>query len=198
MLKIVYPNCCGIDVHKTFIVAVIAITDNHGITSYHRKRFSTFTNGLLQLRDWLEYYSCFDVCMESTGKYWIPVFNILEEHTNIYLAHPKYVKAIRGKKTDKKDAQWIADLFKHDLVASSFIPPLKIRQLRDLFRYRMKLCELHAVARKIVTRTASLGLTSRLQVSFPMFLERVLKRLLEASLTIQTRNQTLNSLFTRE
>lgn len=142
MLKIVYPNCCGIDVHKTFIVAVIAITDNHGITSYHRKRFSTFTNGLIQLRDWLEYYSCFDVCMESTGKYWIPVFNILEEHTNICLAHPKYVKAIRGKKTDKKDAQWIADLFKHDLVASSFIPPLKIRQLRDLFRYRMKLTQL--------------------------------------------------------
>ena len=76
--------------------------------------------------------------MESTGKYWIPVFNILEEACNICLAHPKYVKAIRRKKTDKKDAQWIADLFKHDLVASSFIPPLKIRQLRDLFRYRMR------------------------------------------------------------
>ena len=144
MLKIVYPNCCGIDVHKTFIVAVIAITNNQGITEYHRKRFSTFTNGLIQLRDWLEYYSCFDVCMESTGKYWIPVFNILEEACNICLAHPKYVKAIRGKKTDKKDAQWIADLFKHDLVASSFIPPLEIRQLRDLFRYRMKLTQLQA------------------------------------------------------
>ncbi|HFI0399590.1 TPA: IS110 family transposase [Streptococcus suis] len=142
MLKIIYPNCCGIDVHKTFIVAVVAITDKQGITSYHRKRFSTFTNGLTQLRDWLEYYSCFDVCMESTGKYWIPVFNILETTCNICLAHPKYVKAIRGKKTDKKDAQWIADLFKHDLVASSFIPPLKIRQLRDLFRYRMKLTQL--------------------------------------------------------
>lgn len=125
MLKIVYPNCCGIDVHKTFVVAVIAITNNQGITEYHRKRFSTFTNGLTQLRDWLEYYSCFDVCMESTGKYWIPVFNILEEQTNVCLAHPKYVKAIRGKKTDKKDAQWIADLFKHDLVASSFIPRSK-------------------------------------------------------------------------
>ena len=69
MLKIIYPNCCGIDVHKTFVVAVIAITDKQGLTSYHRKRFSTFTNGLVQLRDWLEYYSCFDVCMESTGKY---------------------------------------------------------------------------------------------------------------------------------
>ena len=142
MLKIIYPNCCGIDVHKTFVVAVVAITDKQGITIYHRKRFSTFTNGLVQLRDWLEYYSCFDVCMESTGKYWIPVFNILEKSCKICLAHPKYVKVIRGKKTDKKDAQWIADLFKHDLVASSFIPPLKIRQLRDLFRYRMKLTQL--------------------------------------------------------
>ena len=142
MLKIIYPNCCGIDVHKTFVVAVIAITDKQGFTSYHRKRFSTFTNGLVQLRDWLEYYSCFDVCMESTGKYWIPVFNILEKSCKICSAHPKYVKAIRGKKTDKKDAQWIADLFKHDLVASSFIPPLKIRQLRAPFRYRMKLTQL--------------------------------------------------------
>ncbi|WP_425387686.1 IS110 family transposase [Aneurinibacillus terranovensis] len=77
--------------------------------------------------------------MESTRKYWIPVFNILEHSCNITLAHPKYVKAIRGKKTDKKDAQWIADLFKHDLVAGSFIPPLPIRQLRDLTRYRFKL-----------------------------------------------------------
>jgi transposase len=77
--------------------------------------------------------------MESTGKYWIPVFNVLEDSCRITLAHPKYVKAIRGKKTDKKDAQWIADLFKHDLVAGSFMPPLPIRQLRDLMRYRFKL-----------------------------------------------------------
>lgn len=77
--------------------------------------------------------------MESTGKYWIPVFNILEKSCTIVLAHPKYVKAIRGKKTDKKDAKWIADLFKHDLVAGSFMPPSDIRQLRDLMRYRFKL-----------------------------------------------------------
>ena len=80
--------------------------------------------------------------MESTGKYWMPVFNILEKSCNICLAHPKYAKAIRVKKTDKKDAQWIADLLKHDLVASSFILPLKIRQLRDLFRYLIKLTQL--------------------------------------------------------
>jgi transposase len=141
-LKIVYPICCGIDVHKTFVVAVIAHTNDEGITEYMRRRFSTFTNSLKELAQWLKYYSCFDVCMESTGKYWIPVYNILEASCNICLAHPKYVKAIRGKKTDKKDAQWIADLYKHDLVSGSFIPPLKIRQLRDLFRYRMKLTQL--------------------------------------------------------
>ena len=77
--------------------------------------------------------------MESTGKYWIPVYNILEKDCSIVLAHPKYVKAIRGKKTNKKDAKRIADLFKHDLVAGSFIPPADIRQLRDLMRYRFKL-----------------------------------------------------------
>ena len=77
--------------------------------------------------------------MESTGKYWIPVYNVLEEQCAIVLAHPKYVKAIRGKKTDKKDAKWIADLFKHDLVSGSFMPPADIRQLRDLMRYRYKL-----------------------------------------------------------
>ena len=77
--------------------------------------------------------------MESTGKYWIPIYNILEPTCEIVLAHPKYVKAIRGKKTDQKDAKWIADIFKHDLVSGSFIPPADIRQLRDLVRYYWKL-----------------------------------------------------------
>ena len=77
--------------------------------------------------------------MESTGKYWIPVYNALETTCKVVLAHPKYVKSIRGKKTDKKDAKWIADIFKHDLVNGSFIPPPEIRQLRDLIRYHFKL-----------------------------------------------------------
>jgi len=139
VLSIVYPNCCGIDVHKTFVVATIAITDDHGITHYYQKRFSTFTKGLRALNEWLDYYSCFDVCMESTGKYWIPVFNLLESSRHVCLAHPKYLKAIKGKKTDKKDSKWIADLFKHDLLMSSFIPELPIRELRDLTRYHFKL-----------------------------------------------------------
>lgn len=106
-----------------------------GVTTYKSKRFSTFTNDLRRCATWLSENHCKDVCMESTGKYWIPVYNILEDTCTIVLAHPKYVKAIRGKKTDRKDAKWIADIFKHDLVSGSFIPPADIRQLRDLMRY---------------------------------------------------------------
>lgn len=139
MLKIVYPICCGMDVHKSFLVACIASTNGQGATSYKSKRFSTFTGDLRRCAAWLAENNCIDVCMESTGKYWIPIYNILEPTCKIVLAHPKYVKAIRGKKTDKKDAKWIAGIFKHDLVSGSFIPPADIRQLRDLVRYRWKL-----------------------------------------------------------
>lgn len=139
MLKIVYSICCGMDVHKSFVVACIATTNDHGVTNYKSKRFSTFTGDLRRCADWLSENNCKDVCMESTGKYWIPIYNILEHTCNIVLAHPKYVKAIRGKKTDKRDAKWIADIFKHDLVSGSFIPPADIRQLRDLVRYHWKL-----------------------------------------------------------
>lgn len=139
MLKIVYPICCGMDVHKNFLVACIATTNNCGITTYKSRRFSTYTKDLRLCKEWLLQNNCKDVCMESTGKYWMPIYNILEVSCSIVLTHPKYVKAIRGKKTDKKDAKWIADIFKHDLVTGSFIPPADIRQLRDLVRYRSKL-----------------------------------------------------------
>jgi len=139
MLKIVYPICCGLDVHRDFVYACIASTNEHGVTMYKSDRFSTYTRGLKKLSAWLADKNCSDVCMESTGKYWIPVYNVLEITCKVVLAHPKYVKSIRGKKTDKKDAKWIADIFKHDLVNGSFIPPPAIRQLRDLIRYRFKL-----------------------------------------------------------
>ena len=138
-LKIVYPVCCGMDVHRDFVIACIASTNSQGVTEYQTKRFSTFSGGLRDLASWLEQNHCRDVCMESTGKYWFPVHNILEKTCNVVVSHPKFVKAIKGKKTDKKDAMWIADLFKHDLVRGSFIPPEDIRQLRDLCRYWSKL-----------------------------------------------------------
>ena len=139
MLKIIYPICCGLDVHKSSVFACIAATDKNGVTTYQSRKFSTFTKGLRELAEWLAMNNCKDVCMESSGKYWIPVWNILEPTCKQVIAHPKYVKAIRGKKTDKKDAKWIADIFKHNLVSGSFIPPADIRQLRDLTRYYRKL-----------------------------------------------------------
>lgn len=138
-LKIIYPVCCGMDVHRDFVIACIASTNSQGVTQYQSKRFSTYTGDLRSLADWLKENHCFDVCMESTGKYWFPVHNILEKDFHVVVSHPKFVKAIKGKKTDKKDAMWIADLFKHDLVRGSFIPPEDIRQLRDLCRYYQKL-----------------------------------------------------------
>jgi len=128
------------DVHKNFLVACIAVTDERSHTEHHIRRFSTYTGDLRRLTEWLATHNCHDVCMESAGKYWIPVFNALENaDVNVCLTHPKYVKAIKGKKTDKKDAKWISELFKCDLVRSSFIPPPDIRQLRDLCRYYVKL-----------------------------------------------------------
>ena len=140
-LKIVRFNCCGMDVHKDIIVATVGITDRSTmLTEYFQKTFSSFNSDLYRLCDWLSSYQCSEVCMESTGKYWIPVFNILEERGfTVCLAHPKYTKAIKGQKTDKKDSKWICDLYKHDLVRGSFIPPKAIRELRDISRYYHKL-----------------------------------------------------------
>lgn len=137
--KIFRKNCCGLDVHKTWIYACIGITDINNRTEYKQARFSSFSKGLQELSDWLAKYSCTEVCMESSGKYWIPVFNILEKTCWVTLAHPKYTKPQKGNKTDRKDAKWICDLFMCDMIKPSFIPPPDIRHLRDLLRFRMKL-----------------------------------------------------------
>lgn len=121
------------------LVATIASTDKNNITSYYAKTFSTLNIDLIAFRNWLLENNCPHVCMESTGKYWIPIFNILEDYVHVVLTHPKYVRAIKGKKTDKKDSKWIADLFKHDMVRCSFIPPKEVRSWRELARYRAKL-----------------------------------------------------------
>ena len=139
MFKIIRFNCCGLDVHKTWIYACIGITDNHSRTEYYEERFSSFPKGLRRLADWLQQYSCNEVCMESSGKYWIPVFNALETTCKVTLAHPKYTKPQKGNKTDRKDARWICDLFMCGMIKPSFIPPPAIRHLRELIRYRMKL-----------------------------------------------------------
>lgn len=137
-MKVVYPICCGVDVHKTFLVATIITSQ--GITPYYsKKRFSTFNNSILQFKQWLIDNDCFDVCMESTGKYWVPIFNLLEDTIHVTIANPKWVKAVKGNKDDTKDSKWIGDLFRLGLVPGSYIPNKPIRILREYTRYRSKL-----------------------------------------------------------
>lgn len=138
-MEVIYSKACGIDVHKTFIVAVIC--DSTGDKpKYTKKRFSTFNKDLIQFREWLIANDCQNVCMESTGKYYIPVYNALEGYiSNVVVANPKWVAVIKGEKDDNKDAKWIADLFKMGIVRSSFIPSKDFRVLRELTRYIYKL-----------------------------------------------------------
>ena len=137
-MRVVYPTCCGVDVHKSFLVATIIKSE--GLTpKYSKKRFSTFNNGILQFKQWLVENNCFDVCMESTGKYWVPVYNLLEDIIRVAVASPKWVKAVKGNKDDIKDSKWIGDLFRLGLVPGSYIPEKPIRVLREYTCYRAKL-----------------------------------------------------------
>ena len=138
-MKVVYPICCGVDVHKSFLVATIIKTTSGVEPSYQKKRFSTFNNAILKFKDWLVRNGCRDVCMESTGKYWVPVFNLLEGDINVTIANPKWVKAVKGNKDDSKDSKWIGDLFRLGLVPGSYIPCKPVRILREFTRYRYKL-----------------------------------------------------------
>ena len=156
-MEVIYSKACGVDVHKTFIVAVIC--DSTSITpKYSRKRFSTFNNDLIRFKDWLIENDCQNVCMESTGKYYVPVYNALENFiSNVVVANPKWVKAIKGEKDDNKDAKWIADLFKMGLVRSSYIPYKDFRILREFTRYRYKLTNTKSSEKNRFTNALTVG-----------------------------------------
>jgi transposase len=109
-MRVVYERCCGLDVHKKTVVACVLITEIGGETQRHIRTFSTMTAGLLALADWLESMSITVVAMESTGVYWRPVFHLIEEGRTIILVNAQHMKAVPGRKTDVKDAEWLADL----------------------------------------------------------------------------------------
>jgi transposase len=156
-MKVVHEICCGIDVHAKMLVACLIMADGQKET----RTFSTMTDDLLRLRDWLVKAQCTHVAIESTGVYWKPVFNILEAALTVVLINPEHAHALRGRKTDVKDAEWLADLLRHGLLKPSFIPPLEIRELRELTRYRESLVrEQTAVANRIqkVIESANLKL----------------------------------------
>ena len=137
----VIERCCGLDVHQKTVTACLLVGALNQQPSESIRTFSTTTKGLLELRDWLEEHGCSHVAIESTGIYWRPVFHILEDTVTVLLINAYHMKQVPGRKTDLKDAQWIARLLRWGLLKPSLIPPRPIRDLRDLCRYRKKLTE---------------------------------------------------------
>lgn len=143
-MQVVYPRCCGLDVHQKSVTACVMLTDEAGQGTSEVRTYGTMTIELLQLADWLTSKGVTHVAMESTGVYWRPVFNILEGQQEVILVNAQHMKAVPGRKTDVKDSQWLADLLRHGLLKASFIPPAPIRDLRELTRYRATLVQRHA------------------------------------------------------
>jgi len=154
---------CGLDVHQATVVVCLLIVLQNGKVQKQVRTFGTTTRELLALREWLLSEGCTHVAMESTGVYWKPVYAILEGTLEIVVANAQHVKKVPGRKTDVKDAEWLADLLCHGLLRSSLVPPKPIRQLRDLTRYRRKLVESQTAERNRLLKlleTANIKLAS--------------------------------------
>lgn len=141
MFNLIRQRCCGLDVHQAIVWACLMIVQADGSIAKTIRRFTTMTNDLLKLRDWLEENQCQHVVMESTGVYWKPIYNILEDIAQITLANAHQVKNLPGRKTDVKDCEWLAQMHLCGLVRASFVPPRPIRDLRELTRRRRKLVD---------------------------------------------------------
>jgi len=137
MAEVVHARCCGLDVHKDTVVACLLIP-----TGKQTRTFGTTTGCLQQLIAWLQEAGCTHVAMESTGVFWKPIYNLLEETAMTALVvNPQKIKAIPGRKTDVKDAEWIATLLRRDMLPASFIPNRDQRELQELVRYRQSLIQ---------------------------------------------------------
>lgn len=138
-MDVVYERCCGLDIHKKVVVACLITPGADGKPQKEIRSFGTMTSDLLELSDWLMQAGCTHVAMESTGVYWKPIFNLLEDRFNLLLVNAQHVKRVPGRKTDVADCEWIADLLHHGLLTASFVPERAERELRELTRYRSSL-----------------------------------------------------------
>ena len=162
-MEIQIQRGCGLDVHQATVVACLLIVLGNGKVKKQIRKFGTTMRELVALREWLQGEGCTHVAMESTGVYWKPVYAILEGAFEITVANAQRIKNVPGRKTDMKDAEWIADLLLHGLLKASFVPPKPIRELRDLTRYRRKLVESRSDERnrlQKVLETANIKLAS--------------------------------------
>ncbi len=135
----IYERCCGLDIHKRTVVACVIVPGSARQARKEIRTFGTMTDDLLALADWLAAEGVTHVAMESTGVFWKPIFNLLEDHFQLLLVNARDIKQVPGRKTDVKDCEWIADLLRHGLLKASFVPDRPQRELRELVRYRTTL-----------------------------------------------------------
>ena len=162
-MEIVHTHCAGLDVHKKTVVVTIIVLDEQGGVRKETRTFGTMTRELLALSDWLLENGISHVAMESTGEYWKPIYNILENNFEVLLVNAQHIKAVPGRKTDVKDSEWIAELLRHGLLSASFVPPRGQRELRELTRYRSTFVRTRAtLVNRVhkVLESANLKLTS--------------------------------------
>ena len=138
-MEVVYPQCCGLDVHQKSVTACLLTVASSGERQKELRTFGTMTDDLLALADWLVVAGCTHVAMESTGVYWKPISNLLEGTFELLVVNAQHIKAVPGRKSDIRDAEWIADLLQHGLLRGSYIPERPQRELRELTRYRTAL-----------------------------------------------------------
>jgi transposase len=138
-MHVVYTRCAGLDVHKKTVVVTVLLTASNGSVTKETRTFCTMTADLLRLEAWLTELEVDHLALESTGVYWYPIYNLLEEGRTVLLVNPQHIKAVPGHKTDVRDSEWLADLLRHGLLSPSFIPPKPIRELREVTRYRKQL-----------------------------------------------------------
>ncbi len=138
-MQVVYERCCGLDIHSRTVVACLIVPGADSQPHKEIKSFGTMTGDLLKLSDWLLSNGVTHVAMESTGVYWKPIYNLLEGEFELLLVNAAHIKAVPGRKTDVRDCEWIADLLRHGLLPSSFVPDRPQRELRELTRYRTQL-----------------------------------------------------------
>ncbi len=140
-MEVLYPRCSGLDVHKRFVVSCLSIVQSNGQRHKELRQFGTMTSEILDLKAWLKAAGCRQIALESTGVYWKPIFHLLEDEFELVLVNAQHIKAVPGRKTDVKDAEWLADLLQHGLLKASFLPSSEQQAVRDLTRSLMSLIQ---------------------------------------------------------
>jgi len=188
MMRVIVERCCGLDVHQETVIACLLIGAPGDRPTKETRTFRTVTRDLEALRDWLAAAGVTHVGMESTGVYWRPVYAVLEGHFDLIVGNARHIRNVPGRKTDVKDAEWIADLVRHGLIAKSFVPPRPLREMRELLRYRRKLTESQAAERNRLLKlleTANIKLASIMSDVFGVSGRAMLRALIDGQASVE-------------